>query len=157
MENRLEKLEWPIVWGPGSPECTLITSGSIANAIIPSRDGWQWSILSFKNCESAKYGGPNDEVIDAHPLSKLGLDCGNFYKLHDSEWKEGLQKINSTHHCYNSNSWVDLNHYILVLREHVLECLATGFSVKRYEQEFDEVVSFATKKIQIIPSKNYEQ
>jgi hypothetical protein len=157
MVNRLEKLEWPIVWGPGSPECTLITSNSSTDAIVPSRDGWQWNVITFNECSSAKYGGPNDEVIEAHPLSRFGLDCGNFYMLQNSEWKEELQKINSVHDQYDPRNWIGLNHYILVFRESILECLASGYSVRRYKEEFAEVVSLVTQKIHIIPSSNYKK
>lgn len=126
----LEKLDWPLLWGEGQPECIVIANGLFAYAIVPARVDWSWNIIKFFGCESVKYGGPNDEVMNAHPLAGQGIECGEFYILRNSKWKRELEEINCCHEQYNSNNWKKIRHYILVLREHVLECLAKAYTVK---------------------------
>jgi hypothetical protein len=156
MKQELEKLECPIIWGEGQPECTLVKTILTAKAIVPSRGDFRWNVITFKNPVSAKHGSPNDEVIDAHPLTEIGLESGEFYILHGSHWKDELKSINSTHPNYDQELWKTMNHYIFVFRESILECIASDFTVYQSGDDYVTVMKKITDNICIVSPESYK-
>jgi hypothetical protein len=82
------------------------------------------AILTFKGCVSCKFGDPNDEAIEGHPLYGRGIDAGGAYIIMNSPWLEELKKINSVHPQFDNQSWSEKRHYLLFFKDNAFECIA---------------------------------
>ena len=121
-------IEVGITWDPNAPDAVLV-SGDNAIAVLafnanvddPSRDA---VVLTWVGCRGARLEPWNDEGILNHPL-----------------WGEGLEDVRWIGEL-SSSYWLDehpgsagrdngLRHFVLPLKECVVEVLAEGFSISQ--------------------------
>lgn len=86
-------------------------------------------IIKFKIFLKYSFGFPNDEMINQHPYSKLGLESYSFYELDGSDYIETLEKIGKKHSYYNAMRWKKFKHYILTFHDNMFECIAEDFEI----------------------------
>ena len=83
----------------------------------------------FPRCLQFKFGYPNEEVIDGHPLSKLGLDIWGGVEILDSPWLDEIKETNRVHRNHSDDMFSGYRHFILTYQDFILEVLAEGYQV----------------------------
>jgi len=103
-------------------------------------------VAEFVQVYSVKFGGPNDEVLNGHPLYGKGLD---FYEAHtvvNSRWIAEEERINSVHPNHRGGWHKSLQHYVFTFHDETLECLAEDVRTEQLDCSFPEaVVRLATR------------
>ncbi len=86
--------------------------------------------IEFKRCQTTRFGAPNDETLDGHPLYGRGLDYYEPFIVEHSDWIKELEKINSVHSNHSSKYYEKYKHYLFAFHDSIFECVATEFEVK---------------------------
>lgn len=94
----------------------------------------QEACLVFHNAHLYRLGSTNDEgfYLGQCRFSGTGIEWGNFYELHDSNWRQDfpLDRVTlSPNACAAS----DFKHYLFYFRDETFECIAMGFEFERLE------------------------
>ena len=165
-EEHAVPLDFPIQWGVGYPHPFMVSNErkTLLAFTVPetlrSRSsvdagsegegtirGERLAVVSFELCRWASLGGPNDEVHDGHPLSGKGLDSHTAQLVVNSRKLAELEGINSVHTQYHPNQWSDVNHYIFWFHDSTFECLASGFSVERFEGSRPDLLKIVCERL----------
>ena len=155
-----ESLDFPVKWDTGAPLPFLLQNehsvfltfyvkdtdpdwdGTYVNVIDPASDAnVDLALVEFKSCISTKFGSPNDEALEGHPLEGKGLDSYTAQIVQNSSWIKEIQTINSVHSCYNPESWSSLNHYIFWFHDSTFECIADSFKVEVHKTNMQELLT----------------
>ncbi len=143
-------LEWPCLW-TGSSRLIYMFGYRRRNAFFYDalRDTWSESERRWGNKVvqatlineyNIRIGGPNDEVLEGHPLWGKGIDYGDAFVINNSEWKRTYQEINKAHDNYNEVSWQTLQHFMWTFHDYMVEALAETFEVTIHEGCIEDVV-----------------
>ena len=87
--------------------------------------------FKFENFAQFKFGNPNDETINGHPLYKLGLKPYSIQKVIDSKWIKEIKKMNSVHPHHNDKDFSKCKHFIFFFHDTCFEIIAEGYSVEK--------------------------
>ena len=92
--------------------------------------------MEFERCYSHRLGGPNDEVIQGHPLNGKGLEAYRAHEIRNSKWLAAERATNSVHSQFREESWTRTKHYFLYFNDECFECLAaaTGQARARFQR-----------------------
>lgn len=153
-------------WSAGAPLPHLVSNGSTTIVICfaavsdPSWDGTHVRMVSptddapsallhieFSQCQSIKFGGPNNEAMNGHPLYGRGIEPYAAHVVHNSQWLEQARLINSVHPYHSDESYVQLNHYLLAFHDETFEALAQSITTRRIEGVFGQIVVEAAHEI----------
>ena len=154
-----EEYAVPLEWDAGAPCPQLFVNDLRALLAFclrthdPNRDGSyvnlrkpaseteeSLALVGFEHCMSARFGSPNDEVFEGHPLDGKGLEAYSAQEVKNSRWIRELESINSVHRMYKAEHWQDLNHYVFWFHDSTFECVATSFSVETYQESIPEML-----------------
>jgi hypothetical protein len=132
-------------WDAGAPLPHLVSNGSRAFVVClasirdPHWDGSYVTMVSpadeqptplvvieLWGCRELRFGGPNDEAMDGHPLHDRGLAGYGVHEVMNSEWIEAAIKVNSVHPNHSDAPFRQLHHYALLFHDEMLEVLALG-------------------------------
>jgi hypothetical protein len=137
-------LEFPYKWCTGAPLPHLIQSddqafllflldssdpnwdGSYVNVVGPASESVV-GIVRFEHCISSKFGSPNDEVFEGHPLNGKGLRSYQAMQVANSPWIRELKQINSVHPYFDPDRWQSYRHYLFGFHDTTFECVALSF------------------------------
>lgn len=101
--------------------------------------------LKFNLCQLFKFGTPSDENIIGHPYYNLGLKPYSFFIVENSDWIEGVKKVNSKHPYYNETNFNNLSHYILTFKDNTFECISKDYSstflLKSMKESFTKIAN----------------
>jgi len=90
--------------------------------------------LVWAGAHSATMSDPNDEAISGHRLYRAGLDEVQWAGVvHGSELIADLEARNRVHPGHDASRYADLRHYVLPLKECVVEVVATQLTISRVE------------------------
>jgi hypothetical protein len=98
------------------------------------------ALVDFESCYAAKLGGPNDEVLNGHPLYDKGLAPYSAQRVVNSRWLAELEEINRVHRQYRASMWRDCKHFIFWFHDSVFECIAESFTVEVYRMPIRELL-----------------
>lgn len=87
--------------------------------------------VKFERFAQFKFGNPNDESINGHPLYKLGLQPYSIQKVTESEWIKELVKMNSVHPYHKDEQFSKYKHFIFFFHDTCFEILAEGYSIEQ--------------------------
>jgi hypothetical protein len=87
--------------------------------------------IKFDRFAQFKFGNPNDEAINGHPLYELGLQPFSIQKVAESEWIKELTKMNSVHPYHNDEQFSKYEHFIFFFHDTCFEIVAEGYSVEQ--------------------------
>lgn len=161
-EQWAELLDIGLMWDGGAPLPHVVSNGSEAVLVCfeavhdPEWDGSTVRVVNpsnpapasllkftFASCHSIKFGGPNDEVLNGHPLYGRGLAGYGPHLVHNSLWLAEEERINSVH-AHHRGGWEErLNHYFFVFHDEMLEVLARDFKVEQIEGAIRDVLPSA--------------
>jgi hypothetical protein len=144
--------KWPVDWTFSVFQPIVVSNGRRILLMYPAQDKESapkakkdriqyTAILTFKGCVSCKYGDPNDEAIEGHPLYGRGIDVGGAYIIMNSPWLEELKKINSVHPQNDNQSWSEKRHYLLFFKDNAYECIAKDVTSHIKEGPLPEIIN----------------
>ncbi len=157
---------FPLYWDSGAPlpfvfsseHKTIVTF--YLKEVDPSWDGTYVTVknpaddvvesiglVEFKSCCSFRFGSPNDEVHEGHPLHGRGLDSYTAQRVVNSSWIRGIQKINSVHYCYRPEYWQKYNHYVFWFHDTTLECIAESYSTECFQGSMRELMPIINERL----------
>jgi hypothetical protein len=165
-EHWAETLDIGARWSAGAPLPHLVSNGSTTIVICfatvsdPNWDGTYVRMVSpadealsallhieFSRCHSIKFGGPNNEAMNGHPLYGRGLEPYAAHVVHNSQWLEQERVINSVHPYHSDETYAQLNHYLLAFHDETFEALAQSIDTRHIEGVFSQVVTEASQAI----------
>jgi hypothetical protein len=157
---------FPVKWDVGAPLPFLFRSDyrTMLTFFISDRNpGWDGTrvkvvnpastevvslcLVTFKGCESAKLGHPNDEAQSGHPLSGRGLMGYTAQIVKNSPWLKEVAKTNSTHPRDKPESWNLLNHYVFWFHDSTFECLANTYEVEVTSEAMPDLLKRVQAKL----------
>ena len=138
MPERVEALELGVVWEPNAPEAVLLSGDFGATSLAlqahtedPDR---RCVVLEWAGCRFASMGLPNDEAISGHRLWRKGLSEARWAgRVLDSELIAELERQNRIHPSHDPLLFEDLTHFVVPLKECVVEVVASTLAVRRAE------------------------
>lgn len=126
-----------MTWDTGAPLPRLLVGSRhavvLCYANVSSDSSGFVMEIRFDGCLSARIGHPNDEVLHGHPLWDFGLVPYEAHIVHNSPLHAEHRRINSAHEHHRDEAWADLNHYLLVFHDDIVEVLAQGISARRLD------------------------
>ena len=142
IEQIKEKFEIDI----GSPMPTILSNEHIVYLIFyvsnidPNWDGKTIQMrtedvdgivtVKFNRFAQFKFGSPNDEAMEGHPLYELGLEPYSIQKVIESEWIKELSKMNSVHPYHKDEHFSNYEHFIFFFHDTCFEIVAEGYSIE---------------------------
>jgi hypothetical protein len=137
----LERAEWVdlgLEWEGGAPMPSLLLFPGQTLLLCylryprPSHGKDNVGVLSLRKCTDLKWG-PGQEQWPSHPLWSKGINQGGqAFLVRNSGWIEEYKGQLSVHPYADSEWWVNLNHYVLLFHDEMLEFLATEISVRTF-------------------------
>jgi len=83
-----------------------------------------WGRILFEHNLLFKFGYPNDEVLNGHPLYKYGLKPYTFHFIDNSPWIDDLERSNKVHPRHTGGWHEKYKHWIVSFHDETLEVLA---------------------------------
>ncbi len=158
-----EVIDLGAVWDRGAPLTHFISNGSQTVIVCRAKntpadwDGRSVRVVSaqdsdesplivftFDLCFSTRFGYPNDEVLSGHALYGRGLDFYQAHLVHNSEWIEEIDRINSVHPNFRP---VEAQHYLLAFHDETFEVIAEKIDVQSVRGNLGDVLLAATRKL----------
>ncbi len=97
--------------------------------------------VKFDKFAQFKFGNPNDEAIEGHPLYNLGLEPYSIQKVVESEWIKDLIKMNSVHPYHRNDQFDKFEHFIFYFHDTCFEIVADGYSIEQtYESNIKDEI-----------------
>ncbi len=87
-------------------------------------------VIELWGCADIRFGGPNDEAIEGHPLHGRGLAAYRAHEVINSAWIEERIRVNSVHPLHSETRFRELHHYVLLFHDEMLEALAHGIEAR---------------------------
>ena len=138
MIERVETLDIAVNWDLDVPEaCLLIGDDGYVQLAInadPDDQDPRCVVLRWSGSFSATMGMPNDEARNGHRLYSRGLDVVRRIGIvRDSQLIVDLERRNRVHDRHNAAVFAALTHYIIPLKESVVEVAAHDLTIGRIE------------------------
>jgi hypothetical protein len=138
MSERVEKLDVDVVWEPNAPEAYLLI-GDFGDVVLAlnahdNDPDDRCVVLSWSGSYSASMGSPNDEARQGHRLYDKGLEELRWVGVvRESELIGDLEQRNRVHDRHDPARFTSLTHYIIPLKESLVEVVALDLVIGRIE------------------------
>jgi hypothetical protein len=151
----VKKIDWIPKWDGGAPMPQVFSNGQKVYLIYTVADWDKDSIQKIntigtvaENSEllalvefdghTFKFGIANDEIFPGLPLYKSGLDEWA-HIIENSKWIEELKSIHKVHPGYNPLKWTQLNHYVLLFKDQIMEVIAQDYTIEIFETSYHDI------------------
>ena len=151
----VKKIDWTPKWDGGAPMPQVFSNGQKVYLIYTVADWDKDSIQKINTIETGvensellalvefdgytfKFGIANDEVFPGLPLYKSGLDEWAQI-IENSKWIEELKSIHKIHPGYNPFRWTQLNHYVLLFKDQIMEVIAKNYTIEIFETSYNDL------------------
>ncbi len=165
-EQWAEPLDLDVMWDSGAPLPHVVSNGLsavlICFAVVDDAkgDGTRVEVadpgdptpvdlleFTFEGCRAIRFGGPNDEALNGHPLFERGLAGYGPHIVGNSAWIAEQEAINSVH-PHHRGGWHELlSHYFFAFHDEVFEAVAKSVAVKSVRSTMRERVVNAANQI----------
>jgi hypothetical protein len=138
MTEHVRALDLGVTWEPNAPDAILLSADfgptTLALEAHPNDPDKHCVVLVWTGCRYACMAPPNDEAINGHRLWEKGLQ-GQLWAgiVHNSDLIDGLERQNRVHPMHSAALFEGLTHYVLPLKECVVEVVARDLTVHRVE------------------------
>jgi len=151
----VNKIDWTPKWDGGAPMPQVFANGQKVYLIYTVAD-WDMDTIQEINTIGAvvenpellalvefdgytfKFGIANDEVFQGLPLYESGLDEWA-HIIENSKWIEELKSIHKIHPGFNPFRWTQLNHYVLLFKDEIMEVIAKGFTIEIFNTSYHDL------------------
>jgi len=159
----VKKIDWTPKWDGGAPMPQVFSNGQEVYLIYTVADWDTNSVQKINTIRSTvensellalvefdgytfKFGIANDEVFPGLPLYKSGLDEWA-HIIENSKWIEELKSIHKVHPGYNPFRWTQLNHYVLLFKDQIMEVIAKDYTVEIFKTSYLELSNEVIKRM----------
>jgi hypothetical protein len=104
-------------------------------------------VIEYKGCLQSKFGYPNDEAAEGHPLNMYFEEADGFYDFYevlDSPWLKELSQQNQK--VFPGTNYTH-RHFVVFFHDSTFECLANDFEVSNYNESTASVLAKLSEKI----------
>ena len=115
--------------------------------IVDTTDDNDLAVVEFKDCYAHRFGGPDEDLIPAHPLYQRGLTGYGAYLIENSAWVEQLKLLSSHQEEYGADFLSDTRHYFLHFHDEMFECLAGSHQIEVKKTDFATALKHATDQL----------
>jgi len=134
--ERVVAIDIGVEWEPSVPAARLVAAddGEARLSLRPHADDEdrRHVELVWAGAVVARMEPPNDEAIDGHRLYAAGLeDVWWIGEVHESQLIADLVRRNEVHERHSPDLFAGLRHWILPLKECVVEVVAESLTVER--------------------------
>jgi hypothetical protein len=125
-----------VEWEPNSPAAVLIATdaglAALALSAHPGDTDENCVVLVWSGAYETVMGPPNDEALQGHRLYERGL-AGLLWAgvVEQSERIVRLKEDNRVHPRHDAERFSRLHHYVLPLKEGIVEVIAEAVTVQR--------------------------
>lgn len=136
MTEHVVELDLGTSWDPNTPAALLLADdvGRTVLALKPHPDDQdrRGVVVVWNGSRSSCMTDPNDEAISGHRLYAKGLSEVLWAGLVvESELVRALERQNRVHPDHDPSRFSPLSHHVLLLKECVVEVVATHVAVRR--------------------------
>lgn len=138
-----------LVWTAGAPRPVVVASEDrtlFAFAGTEAADA-ACIVAEFESCLSVRFGFPNDEVMNGHPLWGRGLAFYAAHEVVNSPWLAEMRAVETAHPMAAKQPFAEHRHFLLTYHDSTLEALAHEVVVHRAHASTDDAVAWMTKQI----------
>ena len=96
--------------------------------------------IKFEGCNQFKFGSPNDEAIEGHPLYRYGLEAYTFFEVKNSEWVDTLMKMNRVHFHHKDEYFDKCRHFIYFFHDNCFEIVCNSYSYEIINTNIKEAI-----------------
>jgi hypothetical protein len=96
--------------------------------------------IKFNGCRQYKFGSPNDETIEGHPLYKYGLRAYAFFEVKNSEWVKTLMQMNRVHPRHKDEYFNNCRHFIYFFHDDCFEIVCDSYSYEIINTNIKEAI-----------------
>jgi hypothetical protein len=130
LQNKPHVVPWtdppPMETGAPSPALhsdghNLLCAYLISSTAVPVRSV---AILKFEVVLHHRFGYPNDEALQGHPLYPFGLKHYGFFTIENSPLISEIEKQNECHRQHRSGIYAKFHHWIVTFHDETLEVIA---------------------------------
>jgi hypothetical protein len=153
-KETVRKIEWKPKWSGGAPMPQVFSNGQKIYLVYTIADWDKKSIDKFENLphdgrherflalvefngNTFRFGIANDEVFQGLRYYNQGIEGGQI--IENSRWIEEIKQIHKIHPYFNEARWTDLNHYLLLFKDEILEVIATDYRIDIYKTTYDRL------------------
>lgn len=138
VKEHVRPLDLGVTWEPNAPNAVLLSAdlgpSVLALEADPNDPDERCVVVKWTGCRFASITPPNDEAISGHRLWKKGMQDQLWSGIvHDSELIAGLERQNRVHPMHSASLFEGLTHYVLRLKECLVEVVARDLVVLRLE------------------------
>jgi hypothetical protein len=135
LQNKPQLVPWtdPPAMETGAPSPSVRSDGHellcayfIDSTVVPVRSA---VILKFEGVLQYRFGYPNDEALQGHPLYPFGLEHYGFFTVENSPLISEIEKQNECHPQHRSGIYRKFRHWVLTFHDEMLEVIALRGSV----------------------------
>jgi hypothetical protein len=135
-----------IRWSAGSPEPLLIASERRTLFAFYKGDDEveqddEVQAAEFVGCTSVRFGFPNDEPLQGHPLWGHGLAFYSVHEVEESSWVAALRENESAHPAAPALPFANAKHFVLTFHDSTLEAVARGIVALNTFASMEEAAS----------------
>ena len=116
---------------------TYLTFRSCARSV--TEGAGPTAIVTFERCLITKFGYPNDEALDGHPLSARGLAAYGVFEVLDSSWARSVVIQNRVRFPATPDDYAG-RHFVFAFHDSTFECLARDLRVEFAEGPAAEII-----------------
>ena len=100
-----------------------------------------YGVVRIDLCSLTKFGYPNDEALEGHPLYERGLSAYGVFEVKNSLWIKAITAQNRV--AFPNTPDSKQRHFIFTFHDSTFECIARGIdtsvSEKTYQEVFEEI------------------
>ena len=104
-------------------------------------------ILEFMQCSVTKFGYPNDEALEGHPLYRRGLRPYGIFEALNSSWIRTMTKQNRV--SFPNTPESKQRHFIVTFHDSTFECVAKDFIATLSTDSYEQVLSKLTQRCSV--------
>jgi len=82
------------------------------------------ALLKFENVLQYRFGYPNNEALEGHPLYQFGLKHYDFFAVENSPLIGEIEKQNRCHPQHRPGIYAKFRHWIITFHDETLEVIA---------------------------------
>ena len=150
----VKKIDWTPKWDGGAPMPQVFSNGDKIYLIYTIADWDEKSIDKYERLnhnggderllalvefegQSFRFGIANDEAFQGLQYYNQGIAWVQI--IENSKWMEEIKEIHRAHPYYNESRWTDLNHYLLLFKDEILEVIAKSYRIEIYKTTYDRL------------------
>jgi hypothetical protein len=94
--------------------------------------------IEFEVCQITKFGYPNDEAIEGHPLYSKGLRAYDIFEVENSSWIKSIERQNQV--SFPNSNYKSQRHFIFTFHDSTFECIARDLKATLSEKPIKEII-----------------